>query len=288
MDLKESQESQSVSGRGGNTKTPRPSHTRGRSWCLTVNNYTDEHLSQLSLLSSRARQWVIGKEVGDQGTPHLQCYFQFRNQTRFTTLKKAVPTGHWEKAKGTPQQNYNYCVKDGDFTTNMTKKWTLDEMKELVRAEYKNVVWKPWQKDVLDLVATNTKDSRAIYWIYESAGNTGKSYLTKYLLLENSAVLCSGKSTDILHGVAKTIETGILPRLIIFDVPRVSQEYVSYQALELLKNGCAFSGKYESTQLVFPSPTVICFANAPPIREKLSLDRWIIYVIKDNNLYEKP
>jgi hypothetical protein len=244
-------------------------------------------MSRLSLLSTRAKQWIIGKEVGDNGTPHLQCYFQFPNQTRFTTLKRAIPNGHWEKAKGTAQQNYTYCSKDGDFTTNMTKKWTLEEMKDLVRSEYKDVIWRPWQQTVLDDLVGD-RSSRTIHWIFERAGNTGKSYLTKYLVLEHSAILCSGKSNDILHAVAKAAEAGVLPRLIIFDVPRVSQQFVSFTALELLKNGCCHSGKYEGTQLLFPNPALICFANDMPDINKLSKDRWRIYEIIDTALFSKP
>ena len=243
-------------------------------------------MSRLSLLSARAKQWVIGKEVGDSGTPHLQCYFQFPNQTRFATLKRAIPNGHWEKAKGNAQQNLAYCSKDGDYTTNIAKKWTLEEMKQMVRAEYKNVTWRPWQQSVLDDLVGD-RSSRTVHWIFEPTGNTGKSFLAKYLVLAHSAILCSGKSTDVLHAVAKAVEAGVLPRLIIFDVPRVSAQYLSFTGLELIKNGCCHSSKYEGAQLLFPNPAVICFANSMPDREKLSKDRWRIWEIKDNKLFSK-
>lgn len=280
----ESKESRSVSGARGNTSNPGP---RSRQWICTVNNWIDGDMSQLSRLSTRSTHYIIGKEVGESGTPHLQCYFKFKNQTRFSTLKKAVPRAHWEKAKGSAQDNLKYCSKDGDFQTNIEKKWSLEEMKELVRArEYANVTWKEWQQDVLDLIAQDS-GTRTVFWIYEKEGNTGKSFLTKYLVLQNSAILTSGKSKDILYTVAKAVEAGILPELVIFDVPRVSSEFISFQAIESIKNGCAHSGKYECVQLTFPIPTVICFANCSPPREKLSKDRWVVYEIKDDKLYEK-
>lgn len=243
-------------------------------------------MSQVSQLSTRSRFWIIAKEVGESGTPHLQCYFQFKNQTRFSTLKRAVPGGHWEKAKGTMQQNFAYCSKDGDYTSNIIPKLSPEDMKNLVRAEYKDVTWRPWQKDVIDLIA-ESPDSRTIYWIYEPTGNTGKSYLAKYLVLEHSAILVQGKGADILHAVAKTIESGVLPNLIIFDVPRVSQDFISYQAIESLKNGCASSGKYEGCQIMIPHPHILCFSNSMPKLENLSRDRWCVYIIQDNQLYEK-
>lgn len=277
------QMSHSVSGPGGNTRTPGP---RSRQWCLTLNNWTEQEKSRLSHLSTRSKWWIIAKEVGENGTPHLQCFFQFKNQVRFSTIKKACPRGHWEKARGTMRQNFAYCSKDNDYESNIIPKLSSDDLKNLVRSEYKDVHWRPWQKDVIDLIDAPV-DSRTIFWIYESTGNTGKSFLAKYLVLEHSAVLVQGKGTDILHAVAKTIESGVLPRLIIFDVPRVSQDFISYQALESLKNGCASSGKYEGCQILIPHPHILCFSNSMPKLEKLSRDRWVIYVIKDNQLYEK-
>lgn len=277
--------SQPVSGRGGNTYTPRPRDCRARRWCLTANNPTDSTMSQLSHLKAKTEYWIFAKETGESGTPHIQGYFEAKNQMRLSTLKKIIPGAHFEVAKGNRKQNYDYCAKDGDFESNIEKKWSLEELKNLVRAEYKDVVWRPWQKDVLELIAGGIS-ARTIYWIWEPTGNTGKSYLAKYLLLESSTILASGKGSDILHGVSRAIEDGRLPRLIIIDVPRVSTQYVSYQAIELLKNGCAFSGKYESATLVFPHPHVICFANSPPIRGNMSNDRWAVYKVVENELLE--
>lgn len=280
---KVAQVTQSVSSGRGNTNNPT---ARCRQWCMTVNNWTEDDLAQVTQLAQRSKQYIVGKEVGSDGTPHLQCYFQFKSQMRFRTLKDAVPRAHIEKAKGSAQDNRRYCSKEGDFATNIPVRYTQEEIKELVRREYDNVQWRSWQQDVLDLIAEDSS-SRTIYWIFEPAGNTGKSFLTKYLVLEESTVLCSGKAGDILHAISKAITVGILPTLVIFDVPRVSAEFISFQAIEAIKNGCAFSGKYEGCQIVMPSPTLLCFANIMPPIEKLSKDRWQIYEIKNNILYEK-
>ncbi len=95
-------------------------------WCFTINNYHNGEISTTgtsvmlehvrSVLSNdKVRYAIFGKEVGEQGTPHLQGYISFKSQQRFSALKKAFPTAHLEVAQGNEQQNYEYCSKQGDY-----------------------------------------------------------------------------------------------------------------------------------------------------------------------------
>jgi len=59
---------------------------------------------------------------------------------------------------------------------------------------------------------------------------------------------------------------------------------VNYSAIESIKDGLATSAKYESTQLVFNSPHVFIFSNDLPQVHKLTLDRWKIFTIVNNEL----
>ena len=58
---------------------------------------------------------VIGKEIGESGTPHLQGYVVFDQPVRLNALKRISPRAHFEIAKGTTEQNRTYCTKDNDF-----------------------------------------------------------------------------------------------------------------------------------------------------------------------------
>lgn len=84
---------------------------RSRGWCITINNPTDEDLADLILLADGADYLVCGDEIGDQGTPHEQCYVYFENAHTFTSVTKQLPRARIVPAKGSPQQNFEYCTK---------------------------------------------------------------------------------------------------------------------------------------------------------------------------------
>lgn len=90
---------------------------QSRCWCFTLNNYDElavEHIRSV-FTSDKIRYAIFGYEVGDSGTPHLQGYVAFTKQQRLAAVTRSIPRAHWEPAKGTEQQNYEYCSKDGEF-----------------------------------------------------------------------------------------------------------------------------------------------------------------------------
>jgi len=91
--------------------------TRIRRFCFTWNNYPSSAVDDVKewLVKNNARYAIIGKEVGESGTPHLQGYIMLSGQLRFSSIKRDFPTWHIEKARGTSAQNKEYCSKENDF-----------------------------------------------------------------------------------------------------------------------------------------------------------------------------
>lgn len=268
-----SQKSQKSQGDLGNTR----SKSRSRKWCFTLNNYSEEEVKKLSQDLSDYK-YVIGREVGESGTPHLQGYVEHKNQITFSKMKKLMPRAHIEKARGNGKQNYTYCSKEGNFITNMDFRTHREKLADECLTEYNDVKWLPWQQEILDL----KNDKRTIHWYWEAEGNVGKSFLCKYLAITRKVIICEGKKADIFNQVNTMIEAKTTPKLIICDIPRTAIDYINYGALEQLKNGMLYSGKYEGGVCIFPSPLVICLANMPPDRSKMSADRWHIVDISDS------
>lgn len=89
-----------------------------RNFCFTLNNYQENSLDALKSFDA-VRYLVAGREVGENGTPHLQGYCELTKQVAFSTIKELIETAHIERRRGTPQQASDYCEKDGNIHTKM-------------------------------------------------------------------------------------------------------------------------------------------------------------------------
>lgn len=121
--------------------------SRSKSWCFTVNNYTEDELNELRGLESGSgcTYLVCGIERGDSGTPHIQGYIEFGSRLRLATVKRIRGFGraHLEVRRGTASQASTYCKKEEDFFeygtisldngSNQGKRTDLDRCVELIR-----------------------------------------------------------------------------------------------------------------------------------------------------------
>ena len=87
-----------------------------RGWCFTLNNYNkgdEEHIQ--AYIKTLARYIIYGREIGADGTPHLQGYVYFHNQRQRKSVARMLPRAHLSPANGSAQQNRVYCTKEGNF-----------------------------------------------------------------------------------------------------------------------------------------------------------------------------
>lgn len=90
-------------------------NNRARCWCFTLNNYSEEEFWNIIGDIGNYTYIVVGFEVGDEGTPHLQGYIEFPEAKRFQTLQKFNDRIHWAKRFATASQASDYCKEDGLF-----------------------------------------------------------------------------------------------------------------------------------------------------------------------------
>jgi len=258
------------------SKTNKKQISPAKHWCFTLNNYTQE---QVDMISSKVPQickkCVVGKELGEQKTPHLQGYMEFKAKCRPMSHFPEMPQMHWEKCKGTGQQNIDYCEKDEDVCIRHN---VPDRKVRVYPCE------REWQKTILRQIKEQP-DDRTIHWIWSLAGGTRKTSMCKYLAVKHKAIITGGKAADVRHCISEYKKTnGITPELLLINIPRsFDPQYVSYEAFENIKDMAFFSGKYEGGMVLGNSPHLYIFANFPPDTSKMSEDRWDIVNIDNTD-----
>lgn len=272
--------SSNSSGELGNTITNSPCKqiAPSKRWCFTVNNYDIDTVKEISsIVPDLCDVYIVAKEVGKKGTPHLQGYCEFKNKCRPKNLFKNGNKFHWEKAKGNRNQNFEYCKKEDDLIMSAghrvkrpVKILSVDQLRT-------------WQTEIIDIV-NKEPDDRTIYWYWSKKGNIGKTTFCKYLTIKYNALPLAGKGADVRNGIVEYVKNyNDTPELVVFPIPRsYNSEYLSYEALENIKDMYFYSGKYEGKPICGNPPHLIVFSNHPPDTGRMSIDRWKIMEIKDN------
>lgn len=84
-------------------------------YAFTLNNPTEDDYEQLSWVGDyedRIQYLIFQLEMGENETVHFQGYVQLKSRTRVTTLKRMISErAHFEVARGSDKQNYDYCTK---------------------------------------------------------------------------------------------------------------------------------------------------------------------------------
>lgn len=293
--------------------------------CFTWNNYDEYGLEQLELWLKQQHDngglqyAIMGREIGAMGTPHIQGFIHLKKEhytpksCGVTFWRMHVPSGlhmHFETARGSDEQQYVYCTKEGPFWEvgemgGNTNQWNT--VVELCRAgdvetlqkdhaeiyvknhfqilkiikgfqmetrlNMKLEILRDWQNEVIKKM--DAQNNRQILFVVDEEGGKGKSALCSHLMSTRNVWACQGgKIADLMHSYKRSAE------LALFDMARCNTpDYYPWNFMENLKSGWFCATKYDSGLVAFTPPKVVVFMNHDPPRNKLSSDRWQIYNI---------
>lgn len=86
---------------------------RSRNYCFTINNPTPATIESLQQLAAQVRYIIFQEERGANGTNHIQGYTQFHTPLSLNGAKRRIhERAHLEIARGSPEQNIQYCSKE--------------------------------------------------------------------------------------------------------------------------------------------------------------------------------
>lgn len=220
--------------------------------------------------------YVFQEETGEGGTSHLQGYVSFTNQIAFTTLKQWNPRLHLERAISAAA-SILYCSdvnkRTGRVWSNniqgvqgSTKVLELDQLHG-------------WQQQLWTEL-NGPADDRRIVWITDVLGGKGKTAFCKFVLhhKKNVVFLSTSSTKDACHVVMSQKNP---PQIVLMNLPRQSEGKISYAAVETIKDGLIYSGKYTGGFRIFNPPHFIVFANWSPDFTALSIDRWHEVILRE-------
>lgn len=285
---------------------------------------------------SNLKKWIIGREIGESGYKHSHVVIEFHEKICFQKADRLDFKGNHpciQTIKTTFADAVHYAAKDEDYDSNFdisevvpiqkkfdkimsakTKRDVLREARSIQEGQaalniYKmcrkdELVYetldllKPWQQEVTSEIEVHDND-RAIFWIADETGASGKSSLSQHIAATNDGV-CIIPDVSTPENIARAIqnhkeEQGEIDTVII-DIARGVGNYISlYRIMEQCKNNMVFCPKYDSRTIQLNTkgrgrrPRVIIFSNTLPKKDdlkQLTYDRWRIYQIK-NNLLDK-
>lgn len=247
---------------------------RSRCWFFTFNNYEEKDINCLIKFFDMSQyKYLFQEEIGENKTQHLQGIIVSQIQISFSTLKNFSDKIHWEKTRN-KKAAFEYCSK---LDSRIGKIYNNTEYRPLDNP-MEGLTFKDWQNEILEMIKIKPKQNdRTINWYYDTIGACGKTTFAKYLCMKyrNKILYLSGKCNDIKYGVYNFLQKHELT-CVIFSFVRTNEQYISYEAIESIKDGIFYNTKYESNMIIYNIPHVLVFANFKPESYKLSLDRWQI------------
>lgn len=266
---------------GGNTKPPPKQQNPKKRYCLTLNNWTEKEYFQIKefISANSSNKGIIGKEMGELKTPHLQIFISMSKKIRFTALKKLNNRLHIEESRGSDIENAKYCSKDGDYWT-----FNLKVPKPITCLKYEELF--KFQQQIIKKLEEEPND-REILWIIGKK-NIGKSKLLKYICMNmGGGILPTSKK----HALSQVHSTHEAVDIFCFNLTADESEYQCngfFSVMEAIKDELFASsfGTETNGMCITSTKHILVVANKAPDFTKTEIDRnrFNIYNIVNNQL----
>lgn len=207
-------------------------------------------------------KWIIAKEVGNDGYKHWQIRMQYRGT--FNELKQAFPKAHIEEDA---QDDYSYERKEGNYITSEDGIGQLQTRFGELRSN---------QRTILDMVCT--QGDREIDVIIDPYGNTGKTWLARYLYQRGRGFYVPPTITDARTLIQYVANGYSGEEIVVIDIARSTKwTNALYVAVETIKDGLVYDARYRTVVRDIHGCKVLVTCNVCPKLDKLSRDRWRLF-----------
>lgn len=282
---------------------------QSRAWCFTLNNPSFPAEDLPSFDHERYVSWQL--ERGANGTPHIQGYIELTKPQSLAAMKRWLPTAHWEKREGTPDEARDYTRKEdsreegpferGSFGGSQGKRTDLANAVDALRAggmkrvrEEHPTAYVKFHRGLHALAKGIEADNRETDddfvprpWQSRVLDLLKAPADDRHIIWVTDTQGNKGKSRLARHLVlnhkAVILEGRVQDMayaynkepIVVIDITRAQADNTKhlYSFAEKLKNGMLVSTKYESEMKIFKPPHVIFFSNTSWDEELWSQDR---------------
>lgn len=240
----------------GDLGNPKLQISPAKNWCWTLCNYSEMEMNIIDpLLKEYCDVAFYSKEHGaNNNTPHLQGYLRFKTKRRPKSVFSKVDRIHWEKARGTLEDNMAYCTKEAELSFRIGV--------PRVPRIYSYTDLFPEQRAVVDYLQTEP-DERTICVVCAGYGK-GKTSLARHLMWHERAMILTTTRRHSLAVVLQNQDRSIF----MFDLTADESEDLPsefFELLESLKNGIFCSGFMKHTApCLIAHPHIVIFSNYKP------------------------
>jgi len=237
------------------------------------------------------KNWVFQLEKGEKtGYLHFQCRVSLKTKIRETQMRK-LANETFGGCNVSPtctetftSKNFTYVMKED---TRVDGPWSdKDEKPHYIQKRFRGVInWFPWQTQVINMI-NSEPDDRTVNIIINLTGNRGKSFLTVYLMTFKKATRIPAQP-DMRDIMRMVMDQPKVPCYFI-DLPRANaknNQHAIYSGIEEVKNGYCYDDRYKFKCELFEPPHVWVFTNEIPDCNLLTMDRWVLWTIKNNELF---
>ena len=234
-------------------------------WRFTLNNWTEAEFCSIVPIIEEFAEWaIIGQEIGDEGTPHLQGALCFKSKARFVSrisikrdgvecIRAFVNKANGRSAGEIKADNIKYCSKEKVlYNKNCIIQKEVMTIKREDFYEY--------QEELVKLLEVPCEwDDRTIYWRYGDV-NIGKTQFAKWLCVHLGAYVIGGTHKHMLAQVQNS-DAPIYIVLLAY-----GDEKVSYRAIEQIKDGLFSSafGCDNNKMSIRNAPHILIIGNEEP------------------------
>jgi len=205
-------------------------------------------------------KWIVAKETGKDGYKHWQIRLS-TNRT-FEQLHAVFPQGHIEQST----EWRDYERKEADFVCS-------EDTNDILRCRFGKL--RKNQRTILREV--DGQSDRGITVVYDPKGNTGKSFLCRWLYEHNIGFYVP-PTVRTTQGIIQYVASGYRgQRIVVIDIPRSSRwTNELYEGIEAIKDGLVYDTRYSAKMRDIWGVKILCLTNNMPTLSALSQDRWTL------------